>query len=94
MEQFLIIALVISISFNSLSWILLFKLFSDTLESPAKKQKRQVKMIKEMSTPIAPDDHVDMRELSDDDMRKAITKTLTGVPEPTDDEAPDLYQNI
>ena len=93
MEQFLIIALVISISFNGLSWILLFKLFSDTLESPAKKQNRQVKMIKEMSTPIAPDDHVDMRELSDEDMRKAITKTLNGVA-PEDDEAPDLYQNI
>lgn len=94
MEQFLIIALVVSISFNGLSWILLYKLFSDTLETPAKKQKRQVKMIEQLSTPVAPDDHVDMRELSDEDMRSAITKTLTGVPQVEDDEAPDLYQNI
>ncbi len=51
-------------------------------------------MIEQLSTPVAPDDHVDMRELSDEDMRSAITKTLTGVPQVEDDEAPDLYQNI
>lgn len=88
------IILAISLVGNFISWYLLFRLFSKTLDTPEKRLAEQRMVMEKMTSPstIMPQDSVDLSEVPEDEFKEAIKKHITT--EPKDDEAPDIYNSV